>query len=117
MEPKTTLDEALSQLGMQLEELGWEPEEGYFVPFDGEQGDPKKDRVMFARLFVRKVKGTLKSAICKPTGGVRSGVNLAPDLATVAAKIALQEFNVEVDIDPMVEVFLHINFELFCSTP
>jgi len=116
MEPSKTLDQALSQLGKQLVDLDWAPEGGTFVPFNGEDGDEEGEFKFIARAFVRKCKKSLKTVICKPSGGVRTGVKVGPDLVSFASSIALQEFGVEVDVNPMVEVFLHINFEVLCAT-
>jgi len=113
----TKLEEALYELGGELEKAGWEPDDGMPEIFEKGENDPKSSRIFRARLFVRKIQGHLKSAICLPKGGVNPKIKLAGEMAKLCTAVVDENTTVNISIDPLVDVLIDLNLEIFCASP
>ena len=108
------LDEVLVNLGKNLESEGWEPEGGVPTLFSEGEEDPRGKWIFRARLFLRSIESSLRKGICNPAGGVRPEINVGIELKSFSGAILEQYGMSQTLSDPLYDVLIKLNLELFC---
>ena len=108
-------DQALSDLGKSLEEMGWRPNVPIGKTLDTDGGPQLRWRV-WGLLFIEANKKGLQTALCSE-GKVRPGISLGAEVAThVAGHLSGLSWVESAVVGPLANVLCHLGLTKFCAT-
>jgi hypothetical protein len=107
-------DQALTDLGKALEELGWRPDIPLGTALDSDAGPHFRWKV-WALLFVEANKGLLQAALCS-NGTVRPGISTGAEMIThITAHLSGLDWLTAALVGPLANALCHMGLVKFCK--